>query len=53
MINSYWYDPSPNKIEMYNWSPFCVAAHIYQTQLADEKLQGSTDCRMNHIQSRR
>lgn len=31
MINSYWYDPSPNKIKMYNWSPFCVAAHIYQT----------------------
>lgn len=23
--------PPPKKIEMYNWSPFCVAAHIYQT----------------------
>lgn len=39
--------PFPNKIKMYSWSPFCVTAHHIKPQLAEQKLQGSSECQMN------
>lgn len=47
MINSYYFDPS-DKIKMYSWSPFLTQPIFIKPSLAELKLQGSTECQINH-----